>query len=309
MSVNALTAPAHIFPTRPTLGALGLPPDAAPSLAFLGSGGLLDHRLPFNQINSSTLGSLIGFFADGPYTVVNQVPSALATNNIAAAQATVAATPMTLVSTSGAGITVLAATTYFLPSLTALATGLVIDSTPTPVVFGRHQFTAMYDRTEMISRNIRITGNAGSSAMNFVVAGYDVYGYAMSETIAHAGGATTASGLKAFKVVSSVTPSVTDAGHTFAVGTGDVFGFPIRCPLFSDCMIFWNSALITATTGFVVPDATDPATATTGDVRGTYGVQSASDGTKRLVMRVFASLGLTNTNPTTGLFGVSQFAG
>ena len=47
---------------------------------------------------------------------------------------------------------------------------------------------------------------------------------------------------------------------------------------------------------------------TTGDVRGTYALQSASDGTKRLVLYVSPSVAnLSNaTNLPTGLFGVAQ---
>lgn len=55
---------------------------------------------------------------------------------------------------------------------------------------------------------------------------------------------------------------------------------------------------------FVTADTTAPATTTTGDVRGTYAVPSASDGTKRLV--VFETISAANINSTTGIFGVTQ---
>ena len=87
-------------------------------------------------------------------------------------------------------------------------------------------------------------------------------------------------------------------------------GFPLRIDTFSDAQIFWNSALITASTGFTAAVTTDPATGTTGDVRGKYGVQSASDGTKKLVLRVTpkpSALAATNGLSMTGLLGVTQF--
>jgi hypothetical protein len=314
MARTALFAPAHRILGKlfTGAGATAYPVGAAPSLDYLGH-GMQDHRLRWDTAGSETGFQAIGWWQGGPVTLINQVPSTLSTTNLAAAQATVTGTPMTLVSASGSGITVLSSATSFWPLLigsSAISAGCVIDSVPTPLAFGASkQRTGMYDRTKMIGRNIRITGNAGAAAGNFTVRGYDVYGAAMTETIAHAGGATTASGLKAFKVVVSVTPDFTDAGHTFSLGTGDVYGFPLQCPLFSDVQIFWNNALITSATGFTVPDTTDPATATTGDVRGTYAVQTASDNAKRLVVRIWPSLSLVNTNPTTGLLGVAQYSG
>ena len=52
---------------------------------------------------------------------------------------------------------------------------------------------------------------------------------------------------------------------------------------------------------------TNPATATTGDVRGTYALQgSASNGTRRLVMLNHPTVG--NIGTAAGLAGVPQFS-
>jgi hypothetical protein len=110
---------------------------------------------------------------------------------------------------------------------------------------------------------------------------------------------------KAFKVVTSVVPAFTDT-HTLSVGTADIFGFGIRASIFPDVEIWYNDALVTASTGFTAA-VTSTATATTGDVRGTYAVQSATDSAKRLYMIVRPTLSALVTNPTTGLFGVAQF--
>jgi len=107
---------------------------------------------------------------------------------------------------------------------------------------------------------------------------------------------------KAFKFIYSVTPQFTDA-HNYSVGTADIFGFPMQVQSFDECLLYWNSALITASTGFVAADTTSPATAATGDVRGTYAVQSSSDGTKKLAMVV--QIAASRQASATGLFGVT----
>lgn len=151
---------------------------------------------------------------------------------------------------------------------------------------------AIADPTQMLARAVSITGNAGSSAGNFTVVGYDVWGQPQTEVIAFAGGAATTNGKKAFKSIVSVTPSVTDAGHLLSVDTTDIFGFTARSDFWEYANIYWNGAFITASTGWTAADATDPATTSTGDSRGTYAVQSASDGSKRLA--IFASVPIYN---------------
>jgi hypothetical protein len=68
--------------------------------------------------------------------------------------------------------------------------------------------------------------------------------------------------------------------------------------------VSYNGTLATAPTTFVAAVTTDPATASTGDVRGTIGVPSATDGTKRLT--VFVTPSVANLGTNKGLFGVSQ---
>ena len=125
----------------------------------------------------------------------------------------------------------------------------------------------------------------------------------MSEVIAAPAGATTVNGKKAFKYISSVVPAFTDANN-YSVGTTDIYGFPLRSDFFSDVSINYNSAAITANTGFVAAVTTSPATSSTGDVRGTYALQLAADGSKRLSIRQFILP--ANMGSFAGLFGVTQ---
>ena len=135
---------------------------------------------------------------------------------------------------------------------------------------------AALNPAECVCRVVSITGNAGSSANNVTVKGYDLYGMPMTETIAFAGGATTKFGQKAFKYIASITPATTDGSHTLAAGWGDVFGFAIRSDKWEYMNIFYNGSFATTNSGWLARDLTNPATASTGDVRGT--VQTSANG-------------------------------
>lgn len=173
---------------------------------------------------------------------------------------------------------------------------------PTVVSPGSTQQIRLYNPLCMLGRNVRISSTGDDSLGTFTVNGYDCYGYPMSEAIT-GGNAALVSGKKAFKYISSIVGTGTFSGNTFSVGTGDVFGLPLYSQDFYDTTIFWNAGLIIATTGYVA-GVTAAATTTTGDVRGTYAVQSASDGSKRLVVR--QSPRPVNIMNLTGLFGVAQ---
>lgn len=234
-------------------------------------------------------------------SVINQVPSTLAANNIGASAVPVTGTPFTLVAASGAGITVGVSITNG-TTLQKVNNVLAIDGAMGSISIGDFATVAMWDPTKAISRNVRITSAGNDSTGTFLVSGYDIYGFPMSELITGAN-AGIASGKKAFKYITSVLPGGTMSGSAITIGTGDVYGNPLRVGFWGNVDIYWNSALITATTGWLAADATSPATTTTGDVRGTYGVQSASDGTKRLQMFVRPE---PNLLTEVGLFGVAQ---
>jgi hypothetical protein len=137
----------------------------------------------------------------------------------------------------------------------------------------------LLDPRQTLARNLTITGSASATGGAFLVIGYDVYGMLMAETITAGAGAVTTSGKKAFKYILSVTPQFTDA-HNYSVGTGDTYGFNVRNDRWEYDNIFWNGAFATVSTGWLAADVTNPATRTTGDVRGSYAVQGVtSNGT------------------------------
>ena len=184
-------------------------------------------------------------------------------------------------------------------TITAQATGTTALGQP----FGAPASVYLWNPQALVSRAVSVTGSSSSTGGNITISGYDIYGVPMSEVIAAPAGATTVNGKKAFKYISSVVPAFTDA-HNYSVGTTDIYGFPLRSDFFSDVSINYNAAAVTANTGYVAAVTTSPATTTTGDVRGTYALQSASDGSKRLAIRQFILP--ANMSSVTGLFGVTQ---
>jgi hypothetical protein len=148
-----------------------------------------------------------------------------------------------------------------------------------------------------VPRNVIIDA-AGAATAVLTITGTDVYGIPMSEAIT-LNGTTAVAGAKAFKTITSIAASA--AATDFFVGTGDVFGLPIRANSRNYVLTAWNGAFVTTGT-FVAAVATSPATTTTGDVRGTYAVPDAADGTKRLTAWVF----VLDDDTQTGLYGVTQ---
>lgn len=301
MTITAFSGPVVSFGQAPFAD---YNPELGPSL-FFGGVGILDPRQAYTYEPGQDFGNVVaGFLGTNRILTVNQVPSALAANNIALSQTPVSGTALTL--TAGTGVT--GATTITSASTNQPVTGLLaLDGAAGRVSFGSAGTIQLWDPTKALSRVVTIT-TATSDVAVYTVRGYDIYGYPMTEAIT-AAGATTVSGKKAFKYVASVTP-VGTVGATATVGTGDVFGFPIYSATFTigaeaDVGISWNGAAIAATTGYLAGVTTNPATATTGDVRGTYAVQSASDATKRLV--ITQSPTIANIGSATGLFGVQQF--
>lgn len=218
-----------------------------------------------------------GGFGVGPmgrtYTY-DIVPAALSATNIAASQSGTASTALTL--TAGAGITT---------SVDAL---------------GRTVYSPDYPR------NVRITSAGNDSAATFLVSGIDAYGQPMTERITGAN-AGIAQGAKAFAGIYSITPSANTAAAV-TVGTGDKFGLPFRLYDANHVIgVKWASALAQDAGTIVAGDSTDPATATTGDVRGTYLPSSASNGSRRLTLTMFLS-GIASgpTASRAGALGVTQ---
>lgn len=304
MGVSAFTGPLLAYGQRnPPIDAGSTNKDLGPSPVF-GGVSLFDPRVGYNVTRKGWVGMGVG-----SVRVLAGAPATKGSAKLAALANAATGVAMTL-AVASTGITVLGTGGLYVNGSgnTVPAAALVMDGNPTIVNYGVADSNGNYSNNaynigSLIGRAVSVTGVVNGAGGAFLVSGYDCYGYAMSELITAGAGVNTVNGVKAFKFVTSVVPQFTDA-HTYSVGTTDIFGLPLRADYFSQTKVWWDETVITANTGFVAAVTTSPATTITGDVRGTYAVQSASDGTKRLVIEV--GPGQANVVSTTGLFGVTQ---
>ncbi len=189
---------------------------------------------------------------------------------------------------------------------------------------------ALADPAQSLSRVLRVvSNNVADTGYSLIVRGYDIANTPMTEVIAVTANGT-AYGKKAWKYVIQMNlfrSSSTTTTGTITVGTGDTFGAYVKSDFWEYADVYWNATQQTsqsgsATNGWLAADATSPATATTGDVRGTVqcGANGAGtnvfttspNGTIRLTMFLYLSTynatNATNLNYTS-LFGVPQYAG
>lgn len=131
--------------------------------------------------------------------------------------------------------------------------------------------------TPDVARNVI---GAWTTSSTVVVTGTDINGNVQTESQA----GTAFTGKKAFASVTGITSTAAVTGATF--GTGNVLGLPFRADSGDLLAARFNDAIDAGT--FVVADTTQPATATTGDTRGTYVPAGTLDGVKvlALVLRV-----------------------
>jgi hypothetical protein len=157
-----------------------------------------------------------------------------------------------------------------------------------------------------VPRNVSVLTTHGSSivAMTVKVTGLDQYGEDMYEeiSVAATGTSETDAGKKAFKWIRSIafTAAADAEANTSNVGFGDVLGLPAFLSG-TGYVLAELEDNVAASAGTPVAGITDEATATTGDVRGTYDPSSAADGDAGFVL--VAALPDPNDK------GVAQFAG
>jgi hypothetical protein len=127
------------------------------------------------------------------------------------------------------------------------------------------------------------------------VTGFDEYGQPMRQSSASG---TSLTGTKAFKRVTGISVSADVTGLT--VGTGDVFGLPFFLPETGLVFREMQDGAAVGTAGTFVKGVETAATATSGDVRGTYDPNAAADGSRKFTLLI------ATDNPS--YTGVKQFA-
>ena len=177
-----------------------------------------------------------------------------------------------------------------------------------PVVSASPQDGANVSGVLDFPRNITCLTTHGSSivAMTVLVTGTDEYGVSMSEliTIAATGTSEVDDGLKAFLTVTSIAiTAASDAeANTLNMGFGDVLGLPYRVDSGGLIAVIEDNDPSPVSTGFLPAVTTDPATTTTGDVRGTYNPAQTLNGT--LVTRLLVLVSARDTK--VNAFGIDQ---
>lgn len=191
----------------------------------------------------------------------------------------------------------------------------VAPSVSSPIAFGtvggNGGPVTSYNPQWALSRCIGVTSNGDDTGGTYTIAGYDIYGFPMTQTIT---GLSTgqAKTTKAFKYITSVTPNGTINSTTLTVGTTDIIGLPFRADAFPHLMVWWNTSTTVSVLqvsdtapGFVAADIS-VASATTGDVRGTFLLPTnASNSTRRLT--IYQSINSANLTTQVGLLGQAQF--
>lgn len=142
-----------------------------------------------------------------------------------------------------------------------------------------------------VARNIVA---AWTTTSIMTVTGTDIYGQTQTESSASG---TTMTGKKTFATITAVNVSVSVTAAT--VGSGNVLGLPFRLVSGEIFAKQFNDAPDASTV--VVADVTQPATATTGDVRGTVTIAGTLNGSS------FVSLLIKPWDAASqvGLFGVT----
>lgn len=137
---------------------------------------------------------------------------------------------------------------------------------------------------------------AWTGAAVLTVTGTDEYGSIITESSASG---TSLTGTKAFKTVTAVSTSADITGLT--VGHGDVLGLPYRVD--ANGLVAARAANAIDAGVFVPAVTTDPATATTGDVRGTFNPAVALNGANTVAVLIK----IADPSTKVGAFGIKQF--
>jgi hypothetical protein len=295
-------------------------PNRAPMWSDLGD-SMMDPRVAYAyQPGHSKL--TVSFFNN--IAQIDYVPTTLSTNafvsNTAVSSGT---TTYTLNAASSANGTY--QTTIIAPETgKATANLLAIDSTAAYLSFGSDGAFAVWNPAGGTGRCISITTSSSGDLGTWSIAGRDMYGYKITETIALSQGTSQSSGYliysqKAFKYVSSITNCSTPTSSGVSIGISDHYGMPLYTPYTGQNALInllptsYSSqvAVALSSANLILASTIVTQTSTTPDVRGIYESTTASNGTLRVQIQCnptaanIAAITSTNVAP---LFGYTQYS-
>jgi len=131
-----------------------------------------------------------------------------------------------------------------------------------------------------------VSSSASDTAVTVTLTGTDYYGQTQTQRLT-LNGVTTVVSTKTFKTITQAAVSAVMVG-TLSIGTANVFGLPYAVTNAGYLLrTGWDNVVSDNAGTFVAADTTSPATATTGDVRGTYAQSgNAANGSRRLVIAI-----------------------
>lgn len=282
--------------------------ERGPDLSDLGFAGL-DPRALFNYKPGGAVGqAVLGLYNNS--ALVDFIPSSTSATNIATAQTPTANTALTL--TAGTGVTL---TTIIAPETGLAVSVLCIDSTAATLGFGTAKTVQVWNPASGAGRCISITTSSSGDGGSWSIAGRDMYGIKVTENLSVTGSSAGVISQKAFKYISSIKASTTITSTGITVGVSSIFGLPLVATysgINTQIRLIATSSLVGAnSSGPITVASTATATATTGDVRGTYASTTALGSSLRVqILQAVTPAMVFNVTATdtSFMFGVTQFS-
>ena len=325
MSATAFSGPVVTYKEDALVGLstppVGIPgnqnPDAGSPSMFLHGMALLDPRPQYtyfvgdsqNPLGFTSAGVAINTapvlgWLNARFQVADYAPGTASTTSLATGCTLASSTAVALTTSNGSGVTT--ASTCTNASTGATVTGLwLIDNVPSYVSYGSGTFGCWDPANPAMARCLSITAQTGTtlSSTTFTIAGYDTYGYPITQAVSGPASGATVYTSKAFKWVTSVTGSGTVAISTFSLGVSDIYGLPLAASSVGYIEAYFDNKMSAVTTSAVTFTAASAYTATTSsDVRGTINLSgvTTSNGARKLQMWISVS---PSSLTTSGLFG------
>jgi len=321
MAITAHSGPIIAFGVTASTSPMEYNPQRGPSLSDAAD-AFLDPRPAYGwQPGSGATSKVFGFYNN--YGSIDVVLSSASSNALAISSNTqpVSGTAVTLTPSS--------AKDTFLTTITAPENGqtvsvICLGSTVIGLSYGSDGTVNVWNPAGIVGRGISITTSSSGDGGTWTVAGRDVYGFKITETIATS--SVTFTTQKAFKYLAAtgaITASTTITSTGVSIGLSDRIGMPLFTPHNGAQLVQVNivslanssaSGTVSLTSANFVAGstATTTTTSTGADVRGTYTSTTVSNSSLRFQITVTpppsAFQSLVNSNETTYLFGVTQFS-